>query len=107
GDCADDNAAVHPDAMETCDAVDNNCDGKIDDADPAVVATTTFYRDTDNDGFGDSTKTKLACAKPAGYAMASTDCDDTKAAVHPGAAEVCDHIDNDCDNLIDAADSSV
>src|SRR3954468_627614 len=40
GDCADDNAAIHPEAKETCDAVDNNCDGKIDDADPMLDVTT-------------------------------------------------------------------
>jgi hypothetical protein len=109
GDCADDNKDVHPDAKEVCDAVDNNCDGKIDDADPALDTTTgtVFYRDTDADGYGDEAHSKSACAKPSGYTAEHTDCDDAKAAVHPGAAEVCDQIDNDCDQLIDTADSSV
>lgn len=110
GDCADDNAAIHPDAKEICDAVDNNCDGKIDDADPALDTSTTgvFYRDSDGDGYGDGTAaTKKACAKPAGYASSSTDCDDTLAAVHPGAAEICDSIDNDCDSLVDIADPDI
>ena len=109
GDCADDNKDVHPGATETCDAVDNNCDGKIDDADPALDTSTgtVFYRDSDSDGYGDAAQSKSACAKPAGYIAEHSDCDDAKAAVHPGAAEVCDHIDNDCDQLIDTADSNV
>jgi hypothetical protein len=41
------------------------------------------------------------------YAVAGGDCDDTNAAINPGALETCDSIDNDCDALIDGADDSV
>ncbi len=109
GDCADDNAAVHPDGKEICDAVDNDCDGMIDDADASVDMTTlgTFYRDSDGDSYGDAAMTKKACAKPSGYVMSSSDCDDGEAAVHPGAVEVCDFVDNDCDQLVDMADPGI
>jgi len=109
GDCVDNNAAIHPDGKEICDAVDNDCDGMIDDADSSVDMTTlgTFYRDSDNDTYGDATMTKKACAKPAGYAMSSSDCNDSQANINPGALEVCDFIDNDCDAKIDLADPSI
>jgi len=109
GDCADNNAAIHPDAKEICDAVDNDCDAMIDDADASLdVATAgTFYRDSDGDTYGDATMTKKACAKPAGYAASSSDCNDTMATINPGAVEVCDFVDNDCDTKIDLADTSI
>jgi hypothetical protein len=33
-DCDDNNPAVHPNAEERCDGLDNDCNGKIDDAMP-------------------------------------------------------------------------
>jgi hypothetical protein len=33
-DCNNDSAAIHPDAPETCDGLDNNCDGSSDENDP-------------------------------------------------------------------------
>jgi hypothetical protein len=41
-DCDDDNASIHPDALETCDGVDNDCNGVIDDG-PAVYTITGPY----------------------------------------------------------------
>jgi Putative metal-binding motif len=107
GDCNDDDAAIHPGAAELCDGVDNNCDGLVDDADPTVEASATFYRDADGDGYGDPNSAQHACAAPAGFVTDATDCDDTASAVHPGATEVCDGIDNNCNGLIDDADPTV
>ncbi|WP_173179852.1 MopE-related protein [Desulfosarcina ovata] len=95
-DCDDTDAAVNPEATEVCDGIDNNCDGQIDEG-----VTTTFYLDADGDGFGDEAAPTEACEAPTGYVAVAGDCDDTDAAINPGATEVCDDIDNNCDGQID------
>jgi len=111
-DCDDANDAVHPGATEVCDAAntDEDCDGSADDDDSSVAAAgkSTYYEDSDGDGYGGAT-TGSYCDLPSGYVATSTDCDDTAAAVHPGATEVCDasNTDEDCDGMADDDDSSV
>jgi hypothetical protein len=107
-DCDDMNELVHPDATEVCDEMDNDCDALIDDADDSVDASTgwEYYMDSDGDGYGDDAATVWACDQW-DYALEGGDCDDTDAMTNPGAMEVCDEMDNDCDALIDDADDSV
>ena len=94
-DCDDGDAAINPDATETCDGVDNDCDGSTDEDDAADAST--WYADTDADGFGDATSTTTACDEPSGYSSDSTDCDDTDPTIHPGASETWyDGVDSDC-----------
>jgi len=96
GDCNDNNHLINPAASEICDGIDNNCNGMTDEG-----VQTTFYRDMDGDGFGNPAVTQLACSAPMGYVANDDDCDDTNGAVKPGATEVCDGIDNNCDGTID------
>ena len=85
-DCDDGDAARSPAAAETCNGLDDDCDGALLDGEG----------DADGDGF-------LACDALA------PDCDDTDAAVHPDAVEVCDpdDVDEDCNDFADDEDGGV
>ena len=95
-DCNSTNAAVYPGATEVCNSIDDDCDTQIDEG----LAFTNYYADVDGDGFGAGTVTS-ACAQPVGFVTTNTDCNNTSAAVYPGATEVCNSIDDDCDTQID------
>ena len=81
GDCDDDAADVLPGGLEVCDALDNDCNGLVDEG----------FTDDDGDGVP-------ACGG---------DCDDADPAVFPGAPELCDGLDSDCDGLLDAGNPDV
>jgi predicted GH43/DUF377 family glycosyl hydrolase len=61
----------------------------------------TFFADLDLDGYGNPASSLQSCAASTGYVPDHTDCDDTRASVHPGAIELCDDLDNNCDARID------
>ncbi|MFN4885327.1 MAG: MopE-related protein, partial [Bacteroidota bacterium] len=81
---------------EVCNGIDDDCDSQIDEG-----VLTTYYVDADGDGFGDAAQFTQACTPPAGYVLDDTDCDDLNPAVYPGATEVCNLIDDNCNNQID------
>jgi predicted outer membrane repeat protein len=97
-DCNDDDRAVHPTAPEVCNGVDDDCDGTVDEG---AIDASTWYADADADGYGDADDTVEACSEPSGYIDVSGDCDDASGAVHPGADEVCNGVDDDCDGTVD------
>ncbi|MBI2259212.1 MAG: T9SS type A sorting domain-containing protein [Flavobacteriia bacterium] len=96
-DCDDNNAAIHPSAVETCDGIDNNCDGNIDEG----LTMTLYYPDNDGDGFGSAIGFSYCNVPTGSFVTNNTDCDDTKSTIYPGATEICDDIDNNCDGNID------
>ena len=95
-DCNDANANVNPGAIEVCNGVDDDCDGQTDEN-----IGSTWYADADGDGYGNATTTQTACTQPAGYVSNASDCNDANANINPGAIEVCNGVDDDCDGQTD------
>jgi hypothetical protein len=92
GDCNDSCASCRPGGTETCNGTDDDCDGSVDEG-----VTTTFYLDADGDTYGRTDRPTQACTQPAGHAARGGDCDDASSTASPGATEICDGRDNDCD----------
>lgn len=84
-------------------AVADDCD----DSDGTRYPGAQWYLDADEDGFGDAEASLDACGEVGGAVPDSTDCDDAQWLTHPGANEVCDGIDNDCDDLVDDEDDGI
>jgi hypothetical protein len=82
-DCNDGNIDINPGAVELCNAIDDNCDGTIDDG----WDVTVFWRDSDHDNFGDPNDTLEACITPNGYVSTPGDCDDGNANVRPNQSQ--------------------
>lgn len=95
-DCNDYQQQTFPGAAELCDDLDNDCDGVADNG-----ATTAWYRDYDGDGHGVGDPINACDAPDEGWVDLGDDCDDLDATIHPGAVELCDGINQDCDALVD------
>jgi len=127
GDCDDASAAALPGGLEVCDGLDNNCDGLVDetgvdadgdgvpacwgdcdDADPTVYAGALELCDgvdTDCDGLLDAGNPDVDGQETDDdfdtVAECEGDCDDVDPETYPGAPELCDSADNDCDPATD------
>ncbi|MBN1335781.1 MAG: FG-GAP repeat protein [Deltaproteobacteria bacterium] len=100
GDCDDQDPNVHPEAEETCDGVDQDCDGETDEVEPF------WWWDADGDGWGDDRTRSTACdwphGPPQGWVDRGGDCDDGDPGICPGAEDLLgDGVDQDCDGFAD------
>ena len=124
-DCEPDDPRVFPGNVESCDGVDNDCDGFTDgededvpdqdgdgfrlcddcnDVDPTIHPSAEEIcdgEDTDCDGHLPDNETD---SDGDGFTECEGDCDDENAEAHPDHPEWCDGDDNDCDGLIDDDD---
>jgi len=97
GDCDDNNANINPGVTETCDEIDNNCDGNTDEG----LQLITYYIDADSDGYGNDATIAEACELPFEAVTQGGDCNDEDAAINPGAVDIPNNdIDEDCDGVI-------
>lgn len=86
-DCASFNPAIHHGAVEVCNGIDDNCVAGIDENFPnndGDALADCVDLDDDNDGDLDA-----------------TDCSPFDQAIHHGAVEVCNGIDDNCDGRRD------
>ena len=103
-DCDDSDPGKN--GTETCDDIDNDCDGLVDEHPQTHVEQglrTTYFADRDQDGAGDPKSPRDACSIPMGYSTNAADCDDEDPAAVPDQQERCDGKDNDCDGQSDEA----
>jgi len=98
-DCAPADPTIHRAAPEVCDGLDNDCDGLVDPE--GALGCTYFFVDSDHDGFGVDPGRCLCAPDGSSSAVNNADCDDSNPAVHPGQADPCDQLDNDCDGETD------
>lgn len=104
GDCNELVTSVHPGAVEVCgNGLDDNCDGVMDEED--ALGCVPQFQDADGDGYGLDEITACLCSDTPGWAELSGDCNDLDPNVNPGAPEICNTVDDNCDGKIDETDA--
>ncbi|NCQ59152.1 MAG: hypothetical protein GW913_00610 [Myxococcales bacterium] len=115
-DCEDGVPGVHPTEAESCNGIDDNCDGVADEG----LRIDAYHPDCDGDRYGATGSAGImGCAAPAmappcaapssvsAWAPNAGDCDDTNDAINSGTSEdSCNGIDDNCDGLLSAVEDA-
>ncbi len=101
-DCDDNRDTTYPGAIEYCNLRDDDCDDEIDD-DAIPVEQ---YPDEDGDGYyspaeRESGETFVGCVPTDGWAAEPGDCASSDETRNPGAEEMCNLLDDNCDGRVD------
>jgi len=99
GDCDDSTLSINPDGTEVCNNSDDDCDGVTDNE--GSLGCESHYMDFDGDGYGSLEPACICWANNMYTTKNGGDCDEENPAIHPGAVEDCDGIDDNCDGQID------
>jgi hypothetical protein len=107
GDCNDSAWGSNPKAFEVCgDGLDNDCDGSQNDQD--AIGCSYFYADADGDGYGNPGDSKCLCNGFGKYkTQLLADCNDLIPTINPGASEICNNADDNCNGMLDEGTNQV
>lgn len=98
GDCDDYDPKLNPGASELCNGKDDNCNGMVDED----VVYSDYCQDKDGDGHGArGGATKNDCGPRDGFGVCDNDCDDSDSKIYPGAEELCNYKDDNCNGRVD------
>lgn len=97
GDCNENNPEIFPGQVEICNERDDDCNGEVDEG----TTPRELFPDDDGDGYGVNRDVILGCVPPRGYADNADDCNDDNPMIHPGAEEICNGFDDNCNRRED------
>ncbi len=96
-DCNDSDYSVNPGLLDLCNTIDDNCNALVDED----ASSLTWYLDFDEDNYGNLFIDSISCFHPINFVADSTDCNDLDPNIYPGAIEILNGLDDDCDSQSD------